>query len=696
MSEKIKAEHLARKAVLYIRQSSTFQVIHNEESRRLQYAMTQRIRSLGWQEVSVIDEDLGRSASGEVERTGFQKMVAEVCLGQVGVVAAREVSRFARNSRDWQQLVEVCRMVDTLLMDQEIIYDSRNSNDRLLLGLKGSLNEYELDLLRHRSQEARRQKAARGELLIAAPVGYIKTADQRLEKDPDGRVQEAIHLIYKKFFELGTVRQTLLWFVEQGLDLPVAQHGASATRTVWKRPCYGGVLNILRDPVYAGAYRYGKTAVITATWKGRLRKRIVRKPLPSWSVLIPDHHEGYITWDQFQQVDQMITHNSQTCFSSVPGAAKSGLALLAGLIRCRKCGRKLMVSYTGRKHDKVRYVCRRGALDQGEAKCISFGGSAVDEAIAREVLRVVEPAAMEAAAQAAQQQTKKDDEVLRVLSLELEAARYEAERARRQYDLADPENRLVTGELERRWNIALTRVREMENRVEEAQSRGKPIADSPQERFGDLPGDLEAVWEDSKTDVRLKKRIMRTLIEEVIADLDGGGGEVVLVIHWKGDIHTEVRLQRRRRGQSSGDTPVETIQAVRTLALICTDDRIAAFLNRNGLRTGPGNRWTRGRVVSLRNYHEIPVYSEEKRKSEGWMNLGEAATYLKVASKTLRRAAERGDVPALHPLGDGPWLFKRADLDLTTVRKGMAATKQDPATLAGHDLNQLRLELSRT
>ena len=545
MSEKIKPEHLARKAVLYIRQSSAFQVAHNQESCRLQYAMTQRIRDLGWQEVSVIDDDLGRSASGEVERRGFQKMVAEVCLGQVGVVAAREVSRFARNSRDWQQLIEVCRMVDTLLMDQEVIYDSRNGNDRLLLGLKGSLNEYELDLLRQRSQEARRQKASRGELVVAAPIGYVKTADQRLEKDPDRRVQEAIHLIFRKFFELGTVRQTMLWLVEQGLDLPVAQHHATGRKTVWKRPCYGGVLNILRDPVYAGAYRYGRTAVTTAIQEGRLRKRTVRKPFKSWSVLIPGRHEGYITWDQFEQVSQMITHNSQRCFSSGPGAAKKGLGLLAGLMRCRKCGRKLMVSYTGQEHDKVRYLCRRGALDQGEAKCISFGGTAVDEALAREVLRVLEPAAVEAAAQAAQQQTEKEDEVLRVLSLELQAARYEAERAQRQYDLADPENRLVTGELERRWNTTLGRVREIEDRLEEARSRRNRMDTPRQELFGDLKTDLRTVWEDSKTDMRLKKRIVRTLIEEVIADVDSIAGEVILVIHWKGGVHTEVRLRRR-------------------------------------------------------------------------------------------------------------------------------------------------------
>ena len=213
--------------------------------------------------------------------------------GQLSKNRAKQPTSLASpgNSRDWQQLIEVCRMVDTLLMDQEVIYDSRNSNDRLLLGLKGSLNEYELDLLRQRSQEARRQKASRGELVVAAPIGYHKTADQRLEKDPDRRVQEAIHLIFRKFFELGTVRQTLLWLVEQGIDLPVAEHHATRRKTVWKHPCYGSVLNILRDPVYAGAYRYGRTAVTTSIGEGRLRKRTVRKPLKSWSVLIPSHHE---------------------------------------------------------------------------------------------------------------------------------------------------------------------------------------------------------------------------------------------------------------------------------------------------------------------------------------------------------------------------------------------------------------------
>jgi Recombinase/Resolvase, N terminal domain/Recombinase zinc beta ribbon domain len=614
----------------------------------------------------------------------------------VGVVAAREVSRFARNSKDWQQLIEVCRMVDTLLLDQEVVYDSRNSNDRLLLGLKGSLNEYELDLLRQRSQEARRQKAARGELVVAAPVGYIKTADQRLEKDPDLRVQEAIQLTYRKFFELGTVRQTMLWLVGHGLDLPVTRHTAAGREMVWKRPGYSTVLNILRDPVYAGAYRYGKSAIRSVIREGRVRKLVVQKPLEDWSVLIPNHHEGYISWDQFQQVSHMIANNSQKCLASGPGAAKQGLALLAGLLRCRKCGRKLMVTYTGQQHDKVRYQCRRGALSQGEPACISFGGTSVDVAIVREVLRVLEPGAVEAAVRARQQKTEKQDDLLRALGLELQSVRYQAERTQRQYDLVDPENRLVSEELERRWNAALAKVLELERRIEEARHHHHQMTPCGPQLFQALHTDLQAVWNEPKTDARLKKRIVRTLLEEVIADVDSQAGEVALVLHWKGGTHSQLWIRRRRRGQNSSDTSMETIQVVRILASICADNWIAAFLNRNGLRTGPGNRWTRERVVSLRNYHGIPVYSEQRRRSEGWMNLGEAASHLNVAPKTLRLAAQRGEVPSLHPLGDGPWVFKRADLDLPTVRERMKVLSRERPILAGPDPGQLTLDLSET
>ena len=261
MNDKVGGQHLGRMAILYVRQSSPHQVIRNEESRLLQYAMKDRLYDLGWSEVEVIDDDLGQSAAGSAQRCGFERMVSQVCLGKIGAVAAREVSRFARNSREWQKLVEVCRMVDTLLIDHDTVYDARCSNDRLLLGLKGSLNEYELDLLRLRSLEARREKASRGELIVNTPVGYIKSDEGLLEKDPDLRVQESLHLLFKKALQLGTARQVLMWLIEHGLQVPTRRYTAKSWQTVWRRPSYRMVLRILRDPIYAGAYTYGKTEV---------------------------------------------------------------------------------------------------------------------------------------------------------------------------------------------------------------------------------------------------------------------------------------------------------------------------------------------------------------------------------------------------------------------------------------------------
>jgi DNA invertase Pin-like site-specific DNA recombinase len=312
-------------------------------------------------------------------------MVAEVCLGRVGAVAAREVSRFARNSREWQQLVEVCRVVDTLLIDQETVYSPRHGNDRLLLGLKGSLNEYELDLLRQRSLQAHQEKARRGELFVVAPVGYLKT-ETGLEKDPDRRVQEAIQLVFSQFLKVGSVRQTLLWFLEHDLQLPVrGRHG----ETLWRRPIYGTVYQILTNPVYGGTYAYSKTACTPRYENGECRQSSRRKPREQWLSLIPGAHEGYISWEQFEQIQKMVSENHRG--PGRGGAVKSGVSLLAGLLRCRRCGRKLMVNYTGGDSSILRYECRRGAWDNGEPRCISFAGTPVDETIAGEIIRVVQP-----------------------------------------------------------------------------------------------------------------------------------------------------------------------------------------------------------------------------------------------------------------------------------------------------------------
>ena len=516
-------------------------------------------------------------------------------------------------------------------------------------------------------------------MIISAPVGFVKSDENRLEKNPDSRMQEAIALVFRKLCELGTVRQTLLWFLEHDLRLPA--HNARG-ELIWKRPAYRALYRMITSPVYGGAYSYGKTEHITRYEGGQPRHQARRKPQEQWLALIPEAHEGYVSWADFERIQQMVHANNMG--AGQVGPARRGAGLLSGLLRCRRCGRKLTVRYTGNQHDVLRYACNRGWLDHGEARCIAFGGVPVDDSISRQIIEVVRPVAVEAAVLAGREESQMQDDVLAALHRDLEAARYAAHRAQRQYDAADPENRLVAGELERRWNEALHHVKQLELRIEELISL-KPSPVPSATTFADLAEQIDAIWNDPETDSVLKKRIVRTLIEEVVADVDSSAGEIILVIHWKGGVHTEVRVPRRRRGYNNGHTDKNLIEAVEILVRICSDEFIAGVLNRNGLKTGRGNRWTTERVTALRSHHRIPKYDSARKESEGWMNLTEAAAFLGVSSKTARLAVEAGNLAAEHPLADGPWIFRQADLRTyagrfrTTSASGAARRTAVPA-----------------
>ena len=452
-----------------------------------------------------------------MQRAGFERMVAEVCLGKVGAVCAREVSRFARNSRDWQQLIEMCRVVDTVLVDQETVYAPRQGNDRLLLGLKGSLNEYELDLLRQRSLSARYEKARRGELVVSAPVGFVKAGD-RYEKDPDRRVQEAITLVFDKVQELGSARQALLLVPRAW---PRSAGEAEQRRHAWRRPNYATIHRMIENPIYGGAYAYGKTAVASGYGAAGVSVKIRRKARDEWLALMPDAHEGYVSWERAEAIRTMVSSNVPT--GRHHGAPKHGDALLAGLIRCRRCGRKLTLRYTGAKHGIPRYSCSRAWMDNGEPRCIAFGGLRVDDAIEEALLGVVGPGAIAAATAAEKEAGQRRDQVREALGRDLEAARYAADRAFRQYDAADPANRLVAGELEARWNKALARVAEVEGKIAAHDAARADAAHRSCCRWLRWRSNLKTVWSAPTTDARLKKRIVRTVIHEVVADIDDAG-----------------------------------------------------------------------------------------------------------------------------------------------------------------------------
>ena len=654
-SDKVTPDHLRRRAIVYVRQSTVIQVLHNLESQRRQYNLAEYARELGFTDVVTIDEDLGKSGSGLVERPGFQRLVAEVCAGQVGAVLSIEASRLARNGRDWHHLIELCGVVGVVVIDPEGIYDPRVPNDRLLLGLKGTMNEFELHLFRQRSFEAMRQKARRGEFQCNLPAGYCWAPSGKIEFDPDRRVQQAIRSVFERFAALGSARQVLMEFRSQGIQLPVHHPDPTGSRIQWRQPVYHAVLSILINPVFAGAYAFGKTGSRTAVVEGRAKKTVGhRKPVDEWGVLIKDHHEGYITWEQFERNQKVLSENNFMLTGSTRKAGRGGHGLLTGLLRCRRCGRMLYTYYSGRG-DLVRYACRGVNIVHGGQKCISFAGARPEQRIAAEILRAVEGSAIEAALQAAERAAGQKQAQMQALSLELEQARYQARLAERRYEVADPENRLVTGELEARWNAALSHVAALEATFQTVQASVDAVPIPDKASLLRLAADLESVWNASGTDLRIKQRIMRTLIEEIVVDIDQTANQVVMLVHWSGGRHTELRVSKPKTGEHNHRTALEAVEVVKQMAGLYPDDVIASTLNRLGFVTGYGNTWRKHLVCSLRSKHNLPNYDPNNMHARGTLTAEQAAERLGVSMRTVRELLRTNVLAGTQVVKFAPW-----------------------------------------
>jgi DNA invertase Pin-like site-specific DNA recombinase len=675
-SDKIRSEHLSRRAFVYVRQSSLGQVRQHRESGQRQYDLEHHARTLGWADVVVVDEDQGKSGATAAGRQGFQRLVAEVSLGRVGAVLGLEVSRLARNNRDWYQLLDLCGLMNTLIVDAEGVYDPRVLNDRLLLGLKGTMSEAELGWIRQRAWEGALHKARRGELVIALPAGYVRTEEGRVEKHPDQRVRHAISLVFDKFAELGSAHQSVLWFRQQEIALPAHDHDpARGHRVRWRFPRFNAVVRILRNPVYAGAYAFGRTVKRTTVVDGVPRS--VRAPRPSrdeWTTLIHDHHEAYISWDVYERNQHLIDHNATTKGERVRGAVRGGPSLLPGLLRCGHCGRKLHVRYGGQGGRVPRYECVSGHTNHGTERCISFGSWRVDQAMEQEILRVISPGAIEAAlAEASTVMVEQADRRL-ALELEVQEACFEANRARRQYDRVEPENRLVATTLERRWDEALQRVSALEQRLEALQAPSPPHHVPDRASLLALADDLPRVWA-AAAEGQTKKRIVRLLVEEVIAKaISDPPARIALVVHWKGGKHTQLEVARPRRGQHRRSADKATLDVVRDLARSLPDNEIARVLNRLGHRTGTGQSWTQGRVTSFRNYHEIAVYQPPAEGHE-LLTLGQAARTLGVNKPFVQRLIAVGLLPATQPILYAPWSIRPEDLRAEAVQQAVASAK---------------------
>jgi excisionase family DNA binding protein len=666
---KVSQSHLERAAYIYIRQSKPEQVQNNVESQRGQYGLTERARQLGFHDVHVIDDDLGRSASGHVDRHGFEALLAAVCQGQVGAVFVVDASRLARNGHEWHRLLEFCGIVDTLIVDHDGVYDPKHPNDRLLLGLKGMMSEMETATFRQRSQDAIRLKAGRGEYYTRIPEGYVLRGVGRLEKDPDEQVRRAVELVFSKFRELGSARQVSLWFRQEQIPMPrrgspLADPVDFVPATVWR------ITRLLKDPAYAGVYAFGRTRRRVVLIEGRKRQVKQQRRPDQWQVLLQDHHEGYIPWQEYLTNQERLEQNRNALGEAVLGAARPGKGLLGGLVRCGHCGRKMRVQYSGRRSRGclvVYYYCVAAERETvGKQVCRIFGGVTVEQAVVEAVLDALAPVGMEAMLEAAAQLATRRTEKQRQVEMELERARYEADRRARQYGQVEPENRLVARTLETRWNEAMDRVRVLEHQCAQLSDEPELVSAKEQEPLQRLALDLPRLWHHPAAPFDLKKRILRTVLKEIVVYVEGSWLRVL--IHWQGGQHSELSLRKRRTGQHRWTTAVETVDLIRHLARRMSDQQIAAQLNRLGIKTAKGHTWTRVRVGNFRTIHEIPNYSPGEREARGELTLEQAATQLRVSYSTVQRMIQSRQLPAQQVCPGGPWTLRGEDVEAFRIQ----------------------------
>lgn len=643
---KVELRHLRLLALVYIRQSTPQQLQNNQESTRRQYELARRAQQMGWPEtaVRVIDDDLGMSGASSQNRTGFQRLVASIGMGEVGIVLVTEVLRLSRLNSDWHRVIELCAVFRTLIADEDVVYDAQSPNDRLLLGVKGTLFAAELHILQARMHGALLNKAQRGELAVALPVGYRRRADGMVVQDPDDAVRLVMEIVFDRFATLGNARGVLRHFVENGLRLPrILQTGPEKSQTVWARPAYGMIHRILNNPAYAGAFVYGRVRQDVAA--GDPPTTVTRRlPLEEWKIVVQDVYPAFISYDQFLANRQKLRTNRYNFAAKGRGAARTGTALLQGLVHCGRCGCQMGVSY-GRQ--QPRYQCRQAQMHYAEPMCQSFVAGDIDDVVIETFLEAMRPAGLEATLAALRNLEQERQAVDRQWQLRIERARYEARLAQRQYDAVDPDNRLVARELERRWEAALAEAEKLQQDYEHLLGTAlRPLDAVETEDVHRLASDLPALWKAETTTPVDRKRLLRLVVAAVTVTVRVGRNGADIQALWSGGAKTMHRVESPGHGRHLR-TNAGVLETIRDLASRMPDHQVAAALTGQGLVSRHGKPWTRTRVASMRRQHDIPTACPTQTRgvtlrADGFVPAKVAARRLGITLAALRVWAHRG------------------------------------------------------
>jgi DNA invertase Pin-like site-specific DNA recombinase len=688
----IKPHHLERSAYVYARQSSPGQVRRNREGRQRQHAMVDHVAGLGWPQSRIIllDHDSGRTGSSQHGRADLHRLLEAIVTGKAGLVAARELARLIRDNQDWTRLVRLCRFEDVLLADEHRLYNPADPQDRMVLGIQGAFNEFELSMIVDRMHQCLRQKAARGEQYDGLPPGYICRHPPLCEKHPDPRVQRAVEKVLHDFGRFSSVHQLYLHLVDEMFQMPVVRHGRDWREVEWITPGYSQILDLVHNPVYAGVYARGRTKAITVLDSdGNKQTKRRRVPREEWDVFLEDHHDAYITREAWERNVEKIEANANVRGPLAKGAVGRGCSIMAGLLRCRRCGHRLQASYSS---GGVRYVCLGGNRQRtrGATRCQSFSGTRLESLLADEILEVVGPAGLAAAQRASERLAMRHQEQRQLLVDRMQAAVEAEQRAAREYKQTDATYVAVRQALGAEWEAALTRVAAEQSRLTKFDQRQPTVpTEAQREQLARLGEDVRRVWNHPSASGNLKQQLARVLIVEIVADIDEERDEVLLLIHWSGGHHTQLRQPRAsRRGEP---TSAQLKPIIETLRKVLDDASIAAALNREHIRAADGQTWTAKRVRGYRNGARIAGFDAALKETTGWLTQAEAATWLKISPMSVHRLVYSGILPAERPDRGLPMVISSSDLHHEQVQRAVAALRAGHSRPLPDDPRQTKL-----